>query len=405
MTTASQAKRLRQNGWASRSERVADQIRQQIANGRYRQGAILPSRKLLAEEYEVAPMTIEQAVKRLIGEGILRAENGRGTFVTGVPPTGQKQAHSYGPSEPLAPTVPQLTQRIGIVLNHLPNSWEEIVLHGAESVFSKHGIIAIPSWRIGNAHVDLPVGEQSVRMLSDGCSAVLVLAVAMSNFSINDVFREVGGMDAPLVFVTSFDVDQPICYSHYSSHDAGFQAASHLLAKGWDRLAYVTHYGEPWSLDRLRGVRLAVESRSGSRDELPVVDLNYQPFDPTIHAHQFYYARGVEAGRLLFERWPGVNGIVAANDLLAIGIMDAAAAAGQVAGRDFGIVGFDDVDNKARDHGLTSLRPPLAELGEEAAMLCVDLVHGKPKSRSVSLLSHITIRESTCKDIGCASIG
>jgi DNA-binding transcriptional regulator YhcF (GntR family) len=96
---------------ASRSERVALSIRERILGGHYKPGAMLPGRRALAAEYEVAPLTIEQAFKNLQGEGLVRSENGRGTFVSDLVSVTPAQFSNVKRSISTRPT----TRSIGIV--------------------------------------------------------------------------------------------------------------------------------------------------------------------------------------------------------------------------------------------------------------------------------------------------
>jgi DNA-binding LacI/PurR family transcriptional regulator len=59
------------------------------------------------------------------------------------------------------------------------------------------------------------------------------------------------------------------------------------------------------------------------------------------------------------------TGIVCVNDAAAIGVRNAFAPEGLVAGRDYGMVGFDD-SPASLDAGITTLRPPLERLGRTA---------------------------------------
>ena len=64
-----------------RYQRVADQLRQEIADGVRRPGDRMPSENLLADQYSLAPGTIRQAVSQLVSEGVLERFQGKGTFV------------------------------------------------------------------------------------------------------------------------------------------------------------------------------------------------------------------------------------------------------------------------------------------------------------------------------------
>lgn len=62
---------------------LADLFRQRIAKGHWVAGARLPSLLALVDEFDVARVTVRQAVDVLRREGLLSPEQGRGTFVTG----------------------------------------------------------------------------------------------------------------------------------------------------------------------------------------------------------------------------------------------------------------------------------------------------------------------------------
>ena len=68
---------------------LADLLRQRIARGQWREGDRLPTLAALTEEFDVARVTARQAVDVLAREGLLSAQQGRGTFVTGSPPRGR----------------------------------------------------------------------------------------------------------------------------------------------------------------------------------------------------------------------------------------------------------------------------------------------------------------------------
>lgn len=64
---------------------LAELFRQRIVKGVWKEGEKLPSLDRLVEEFEVARVTVRQAVDRLARDGLVSPERGRGTFVTGAP--------------------------------------------------------------------------------------------------------------------------------------------------------------------------------------------------------------------------------------------------------------------------------------------------------------------------------
>jgi GntR family transcriptional regulator len=69
---------------------LADLLRQRIARGLWRAGERVPTLEALTREFEVARVTVRQAVEVLAREGLLSAQQGRGTFVTAEPARGKR---------------------------------------------------------------------------------------------------------------------------------------------------------------------------------------------------------------------------------------------------------------------------------------------------------------------------
>ncbi|MET8117794.1 GntR family transcriptional regulator [Micromonospora sp. NPDC005291] len=65
---------------------IADDLRRAIRSGALRPGGRLPSGRALADEYGVAPMTVQNALGVLRDEGLLVSSQGRGVFVVDVLP-------------------------------------------------------------------------------------------------------------------------------------------------------------------------------------------------------------------------------------------------------------------------------------------------------------------------------
>ncbi|MEV4183889.1 winged helix-turn-helix domain-containing protein [Streptosporangium canum] len=80
--------------------RIADDIRREMAAGRYAVGEQLPVARELADKYGVAMMTIGNALAVLRDEGLIETRQGSGSFVTGTPEGGDdRQAVTEEPSE------------------------------------------------------------------------------------------------------------------------------------------------------------------------------------------------------------------------------------------------------------------------------------------------------------------
>lgn len=62
---------------------LATQIKNKISSGEYAPGSRIPSEASISHSYGVAIMTVRQAIRLLVEQGILRRVHGSGTFVCG----------------------------------------------------------------------------------------------------------------------------------------------------------------------------------------------------------------------------------------------------------------------------------------------------------------------------------
>jgi GntR family transcriptional regulator len=67
-------------------KQIADHLRAAIAAGSLAAGEQLPSEAQLMTHYDVARMTVRNALRLLQGEGLITAEHGRGVYVRARPP-------------------------------------------------------------------------------------------------------------------------------------------------------------------------------------------------------------------------------------------------------------------------------------------------------------------------------
>jgi DNA-binding GntR family transcriptional regulator len=63
---------------------LANILRRQVAAGVFLPGDQLPSEAMLCETYQVSPMTVRRTINLLSEEGVVRAIQGRGTFVSAL---------------------------------------------------------------------------------------------------------------------------------------------------------------------------------------------------------------------------------------------------------------------------------------------------------------------------------
>jgi len=379
-------------------QRITHVLRQEVSEGRWRPGAMIPGRHTLARHHGVALSTVERAVTTLIAEGLFRSEDRRGTFVTEAAGTEAPMAPFTAPlAPPSAASHARLTGTIGIVATvhtdgkpeEYERQWPVKVLHGCE-----HRLAADPGlttrhinpWTIVAPSPLAAMTEAIVRLMDERVEAVIL--VGSQPLPPEFVARH-AATRIPIVFANFERGDHPFPQVYIDNTAAGAAAARHLLARGYTRLLYFQPFAATWSDERLAGVRSALGASAADPARLRVLPDRPEPAEiPNQRDRAYQRAGEVLAGDDLAER----TGVIAVNDEAAEGFARAATERGLEAGRDYGLLGFDD---RARELGLTSLRPPLEELGREAAGLAVRLLRGESPPLRIVLQHQVIARTSS----------
>jgi DNA-binding LacI/PurR family transcriptional regulator len=174
---------------------------------------------------------------------------------------------------------------------------------------------------------------------------------------------------------------------HYVDADnsGGAAAAVRLLVeRGCKRIATIAGTQDlSAACDRLGGYRAALRE-AGRRPRAK--DVVYGDFS---------HAGGVAAMRQILTDAPDVDGVFAANDLMAVGAMQVALESGRRIPDDLAIVGFDDVPiAMIGPLGLTTVRQPISAMGQRMGQILLDRIDGRTAPRMVVLPTELVRRET-----------
>ncbi|MFD0867947.1 LacI family DNA-binding transcriptional regulator [Paenibacillus residui] len=90
---------------------------------------------------------------------------------------------------------------------------------------------------------------------------------------------------------------------------------------------------------------------------------------------QYDMQSSIQATLELLQRHPDIDGIFAANDIMAIGAIKAAYQLGRKVPQDIAIIGFDGISlSKATTPELTTIQQPIYEMGEKATKMLASLM-------------------------------
>jgi DNA-binding LacI/PurR family transcriptional regulator/signal transduction histidine kinase len=132
-----------------------------------------------------------------------------------------------------------------------------------------------------------------------------------------------------------------------------------------------------------------------------LTSLGLPPSDSLVAAGDFQYQSGVDGVRVLLdERGATFDAIVAANDQMALGAIDALRVRDIRVPRDVAIIGFDDIP-EARNFAppLTTIRQPLRQEGRLSVEVLLRRLRGEPVEDVVVLPTELVVRRSC----GCSA--
>ncbi|MFI7602058.1 LacI family DNA-binding transcriptional regulator [Actinoplanes sp. NPDC049681] len=222
--------------------------------------------------------------------------------------------------------------------------------------------------------------EKAVETLLDfRCEAVLLLGPDFPDKRLGALAGQV-----PVVTIGRRVADPDVDVVRSADHLGVAEALTHLIELGHRRIAFVDGGRGAVAAARRRGYRDAMR-RAGLQDEIRII-----PGDHTEEG-------GIRAGRLLAAAADRPTAVVASNDRLAVGLMDAFVRAGvDVPGR-LSIVGYDDSTLARLAHiDLTTINQDAPAQAKFAVSAAVQRLDEERKERVEMVLTpHLVIRGST----------
>ncbi|AUA09885.1 LacI family DNA-binding transcriptional regulator [Streptomyces malaysiensis subsp. malaysiensis] len=195
--------------------------------------------------------------------------------------------------------------------------------------------------------------------------------------------------DIPFVFVDREVPSAEGCSVSVDDIEGGALAGRHLIAQGHRSVVYVSG---PMLLPQCQDRRAGLLS-AFAEEGLPAETMIH------IEAERLDVASGRDAGARLLGISPRPTAVFCANDLLALGVLQALFAAGVSVPGEVALVGYDDIEFAAAAAvPLTSVRQPAFRMGHTAAELLIEETGEDADThhhRRIVLQPELVVRDST----------
>jgi LacI family transcriptional regulator len=272
------------------------------------------------------------------------------------------------------------SRTVGLIVLDVANPFFTDIAEGAEACAQEHETLVM----LCNSKTDRVREDNHLDQLEQQ----RVLGILITPLDSNDPqLTALAARGTPVVLVDR-TTDRGLCSVSVDDQLGGRLAGAHLIEAGHRRIAFI---GGPFGMqqvsDRMAGLRTTVERARNVK----------------LQCHEVA-VMGVNEGRAIGEqiaRLPARSRPTAAflaNDLLALGFLQAMAVAGLRVPDDMAIVGYDDIDfARAAAVPLTSVRQPAELLGRSAMELLQEEVEAADghRHRQVIFQPDLIVRASS----------
>jgi GntR family transcriptional regulator, arabinose operon transcriptional repressor len=344
-------------------------VLEQIQQHHWLSGDRLPSENELANQFGVSRITVKNALKTLVKEGLIYRIQGRGSFVA-APGAGEPALLS-SESNPGSPPI------IAYLMPWLRNSFTANLLSGVEEELVKSGYNVLFYRTHDSQQTEKELIHQVIQL---GVKGIIIFPVdgehyneelvqlTLSRFPIVLIDREMRGIAA-----------NSVC----SDHSGGAYAATkYLIEQGHQQIAFITssQHGTISVEERLIGYEKALSDHG-----LPIH-----------HSLRLLHAGANDIENFLREH-NEITAVFAENTGTGNHVIQNAAKLNLAIPERLSLVFFDDFE-----YSELSRIPPTVivqqeeEIGKEAAKLLISLINNPMQERKkIVLPSHLIVRQST----------
>jgi LacI family transcriptional regulator len=372
-------------------QRIADELRTEIAERDPSKAPPLASYRSLAVRYGVSLATIQQAIRLLADDGTLKMNGSRpiaprsrmvssSATAASKPAVSALQVGIIGRTPPPAYTREMRTTQLG---GTIP------IVQGIERLIAREGCTTMFAEVKDNEPKALLAAI--TKLLAGGSGGLILVCVDEKDIT-SDVLQMLSRSGVPVVATGYQDIRLPLRHVYYDHRHAAALATEHLAEQGCQSIMYFIPLSLGWVMERREGVRDAanhlgidqsgLKERVAPRATVPDCGEDFEPL-------------GYEFAKTILHDMPRNCGVVACNDMAGLGFMRAASERGLEAGRDYLIIGFDDVA-EARIAGLSTIPAPIEDLCSQSTELLYDIVASRTVARRVSVDSHVFARRTSC---------
>lgn len=283
---------------------------------------------------------------------------------------------NYRPNAMARGLVQRRTRIIGVVVSDLRNPFNGDVISGILAEAAGLGYRALINTSDRRKDLEADAIESFLELRVDG------LVLATSRIDDQTIERAAGAV--PVVVLGRRTSDKSTDSLTIDNEMGAEIAVDHCVDLGHRDIAHVAGRESMAARRRRTGYERAM-GRHGLTDHMTIVEGG------------FTENGGYRGGQALLEQQMQPTAIIAANDLCALGVLNALEEAGLEIPRDISLVGYDNTSLAALRHvSLTSIHQPGEDMGRKAMDLLFERIHeGRTEPRHEVVGPSLVVRSTT----------
>lgn len=329
------------------------------------------------------PVTIKD-VARLAGVSPKTVSNVVNNRPVVKPTTRQRvldaiRALDYHPSALARGMVTRSRRLIGLVLADITNPAYPEMVEGVASLARQAGFMVM----LCNTGRDPDEEQRYVHLLIEQRVDGVIIASSRMDSQAAEMLTSAG---IKVVLFNRHPEQYSVSFVGVDNEGGGYLATRHLLDLGHRRIAFIRG---------TRGASTSIEREQGYRRALG--EYGIEP-DPELIGWGDYHPEVARtAADLLLRMKNRPTAVFAANDVMALSVIDAATSLGLRVPEDLAVVGFDDIAIAShRLIGLSTIHGDLGQLSREATTLLLEAVNGNLTEPVRKILPVYLVVRRTC---------
>ena len=287
-------------------------------------------------------------------------------------------ALGYSPNFGARAMAARRTNTIGAIIPTMENAIFARGLQAFQEELRRHGYTML----VASSSYDSVVEEEQIRALvARGAEALLLIGHDRRP----EIYDFLETQQVPVLITWAFDRAQTRPSIGFDNRAAMREMASHVIGLGHHQLALISAEvsQNDRARERLEGIKAAMHENGLNPDDLTIIETQYS------------IDNGVAAFHNLMKAPTKITAVFCGNDVLAVGALRAARELGLDVPHDVSIVGFDDIEiAQVAYPPLTTVHVPHRDMGKQAAMALVGLLHDGSPIQANELASELRIRAS-----------